>query len=327
VGQAVVRLFFHILLLAILAITPAAAQPAVAEKDAPWNEGASDCAKSSVPPLEIHRYDTKTYILRETLCATWEAPFMYLLIGEKKAVLIDTGDVADAAKMPLARTVSALVAQDGALPLLVVHTHRHLDHRAGDVQFEKLPNVQVVGYDIDSVKRFYGFNDWPNGIAHIDLGGRIVDVVPAPGHNETELVLYDGNTGLIFSGDFLLPGRLLIDDSTAEAASANRVADFVRNRPVSGVLGGHIEMNRAGELLPWESTYHPDEHALTMTKADLLALPKTLESFNGFYTQNGKFLMMNPMRNLLATGGAAALVLIGAVAGLILVVRRRRRAR
>src|SRR6185295_130081 len=141
-------------------------------------------------------------------------------------------------------------------PLLVVHTHRHLDHRAGDGQFAGLPNVQVVGFDIDSVRQFYQFTDWPNGLAQIDLGDRIIDVIPTPGHNETEVSFYDRNTGLFFSGDFLLPARLLIEDTKADIASADRVAAFVRDRPVSFVLGSHIELNSAGDTFPWQSQYH-----------------------------------------------------------------------
>ena len=74
--------------------------------------------------------------------------------------------------MPLATTVVSLLPQDGAsnFPLLVVHTHRHLDHRAGDGQFAQLQSVQVVGFDIDAVRRYYNFADWPNGLAQIDLG-------------------------------------------------------------------------------------------------------------------------------------------------------------
>jgi glyoxylase-like metal-dependent hydrolase (beta-lactamase superfamily II) len=318
-----------LLMVAFLLSTPAQAAVTAAPWNAPWDAGADDCAKHPHPPLEVHRYDGTTFVLREDLCATWEAPFMYLLIGAKEALLIDTGDVAEAQKMPLAQTVSALVAQYGApgLPLLVVHTHRHLDHRAGDVQFAKLPNAKLVGYDIDSVKAFYGFRNWPNGMAHLDLGNRIVDVMPAPGHNETHVVFYDRKTSLLFSGDFLLPGRLLVDDAGAELESANRVADFVRNRPVAAVLGGHVEIDSAGETFPWESTFHPREHELALTKAEVLALPAALQSFNGFYTQSGKFLLMNPMRNLLAVASAATLLLAGVVAGLILVFRRWRRAR
>ena len=115
--------------------------------------------------------------------------------------------------MPLAETILELLPDKDQkkLPLLVAHTHRHMDHRAGDPQFASLPSVQVVPIDLERVKAFYGFTDWPNGIAHLDLGGRTVDVIPTPGHNETHLAFYDNGTGILFSGDFLLPGRLLIE--------------------------------------------------------------------------------------------------------------------
>jgi hydroxyacylglutathione hydrolase len=102
-----------------------------------WNIGAGDCKASPQPPLQVHAYETQTFILRESPCADPEANFLYLLIGSEKALLIDTGAVADPSKMPLARTVlSLLPTKDGVrLPLLIVHTHRHRDHYAGDVQF------------------------------------------------------------------------------------------------------------------------------------------------------------------------------------------------
>src|SRR5262249_779358 len=158
-----------------------------------------------------------TFILRENLCITFEAPFMYLLTGSTKAWLIDSGDVSDPKQIPLAETVMQLLPGTGSakLPLLVVHTHRHLDHRAADSQFANRPNVQVIGFDIDSVRRFYKFTDWPNGLAQIELGDRTLDVIPTPGHNETEVSFYDRNTGLFFSGDFMMPARLLIDDAKA----------------------------------------------------------------------------------------------------------------
>jgi hydroxyacylglutathione hydrolase len=310
-----------------LAAPARAADVTIAPWNIPFDEGADDCAKHPHPQLEVRRYDAETFALREDLCATWEAPFMYLLIGDKRALLIDTGDVAPSKKMPLARTVIDLVQQSPLKPqhLIVVHTHRHLDHRSGDAQFSNLPNVRVVGYDIDSVKRFYGFTDWPNGTAHLDLGNRVVDVIPTPGHNETHVVFYDAETTLLFSGDFLMPGRLLIDDPAAYVASAERVADFIRNKPVAGVLGGHIEMNVVGEVYDWESTYHPHEHALAMTKADVLALPATLSKFNGFYRRIDNFIMIDPMRDLLVAVIAVVLVFIALMTAVILTFKRWRR--
>jgi hydroxyacylglutathione hydrolase len=312
----------------LLLLTPAArSQLLPGSLDVHWSEGAADCGRSTSPPLQVHPYNARTFILRENLCVTFEAPFMYLLLGSKRALLIDSGDVAEPTRVPLANTVLNLLPGDGArkLPLLVVHTHRHLDHRAGDAQFSQLPNVQVVGFDIDSVRHYYNFAGWPNGLARIDLGDRTVDVIPTPGHNETEVSFYDRGTGLFFSGDFLMPARLLIDDTNADLASAKRVADFVRDRPIAYVLGGHIEMDADGNTFAWESQYHPHEHVLQMTKADLLALPAAVSNFNGFYTRSGKFLMMNSIRILVAEAVLALSLLAALVVMVFRYVRRRRR--
>jgi hydroxyacylglutathione hydrolase len=322
-------LFVLVTLAGALTPQPGWSQLVPGSMDVRWNEGSPKCANDPQPPLQEHQYNTQTFILRENLCTTFEAPFIYLLIGSTKALLIDTGDIADPNVIPLADTVMRQLPGEGPakLPLLVVHTHRHLDHRAGDVQFMHFSNAQVVGFDIDSVRRYYKFADWPNGLAQVDLGDRTVDVIPTPGHNETEVSFYDRGTGLLFTGDFLMPARLLIDDTSADVASAERVAAFVKDRPISFLLGGHIEMNSAGGLFPWQSQYHPHEHILQMTKDDALALPAAIRSFNGLYSVYGKFTMENSIRILIVF---AALVLVAVVAilwALVRYVRRRRRAR
>ena len=115
--------------------------------DVHWDGGAQTC--SSVPlkdPIQTHRYNERTFILREKLCATWEAPFMYLLVGSRQALLIDTGDIADSAAVPLEPTIMALLpGETGAkMPLIVVHSHGHLDHRAADTQFDHQGGVTLV---------------------------------------------------------------------------------------------------------------------------------------------------------------------------------------
>lgn len=314
------------MLLAVLCVGASWAQLVPGSMDVHWDPGAADCSKSTAAPLQVHPYNAQTFILRENLCATFEAPFMYLLIGSRKAMLIDTGDVADPAKMPLAKTVMDLLPSVGEakLPLVVVHTHRHLDHRAGDGQFEHLQNVQVVGFDIDSVRKFYDIADWPNGMTQIELGDRVVDAIPTPGHNETEVSFYDEKTGLFFSGDFLMPGRLMIDDTKADLASAERAVAFVKDRPVSYVLGGHIEEDASGKLFPWESQYDPNEHVLQLTKDDLLALPGKIRNFNGFYTETGGAVLMNSLRILIWFAAGIAILLIAMVILLWRFVQRRR---
>ena len=222
----------------LIIATPAWSQPVPGSLDVHWNEGAPDCTATPQDPLQVHTYEPQTFILRQSPCATFEANFLYLLVGSEKALLIDTGAVEDPKKMPLAKTILELLPDknDKKLPLLVAHTHRHLDHRAGDPQFASLPSVQTVPIDLEGVRTFFGFTNWPNGIAHLDLGDRTVDVIPTPGHNTTHLAFYDNRTGL-FSGDFLLPGRLLIEDAGTYHESARRVVEFLKTRPLTHYPG------------------------------------------------------------------------------------------
>jgi len=281
--------------------------------DVQWSNGSKDCTKNPQPPIQVHRYNAETFILRENVCATYEAPFIYLLIGKDKALLIDSGAVADAKAMPLAQTVISLLATAGSkLPLLVVHTHGHLDHRSGDDQFRALPDVEVVPTDLKSVKSRFSLADWPNSIGQIDLGDRVIDVIPTPGHYPSHVAYYDRQTGLLFSGDFLLPGRLLIEDTDADLASARRVAEFVVHHPVSYVLGGHIELNESGKTVVG-THYRPNERPLQLTKQDLLALPGIVKGFNGWYAKRGVYVLMNQNRILLLLGIGTVIVLVAII--------------
>ena len=306
-------LWLCVLLATCLILSPARSQLVSGTMDVRWNEGSEDCVKNPQPPIQVHRYNAQTFILRESLCATYEAPFIYLLIGKTKALLIDTGAVADAKIMPLAQTVISLLSNGGSrLPLMVVHTHGHLDHRSGDDQFRALPDVEVVPTDLESVKGPLGIADWPNGIGQIDLGDRVIDVIPTPGHHASHVAYYDRQTGLLFSGDFLLPGRLLIEDTDADLASARRVAEFVEHRPITYVLGAHIELDESGKTF-FGTRYHPNERPLQLTKQDLLALPGIVSGFNGFYAKRGVYVLMNQNRILILLGVGAVVLLVAII--------------
>ena len=308
-------------------VVSAASEPVQGSLPAQWNNGAKDCGAASEPPLQVHAYDAQTFILRQSLCASFEGNFIYLLVGSDKALLIDTGAISNPQKIPLAKTILELLPdKDGKrLPLLVAHTHRHSDHRAGDPQFASLPSVQIVPFDLNGVRTFFGFTNWPNGIAHLDLGGRTVDVIPTPGHNQTHLAFYDDKTGILFSGDFLMPARLLIEDATAYRESALRVVGSLKTRPLTHILGAHIELNTAGHPYRFGSHYHPDEHRLELTREDLTALEGAFESFNGFCARYPNYILSNPIRNLVAMAVLAVAVLILIVWGMLRFLRRRRR--
>src|SRR5947207_15392232 len=145
--------------------------------------------------------------------------------------------------MPLAQTIlSLLPLKNGVrLPLLIVHTHRHRDHYAGDIQFASAPDVQIVAPGLAAVRAFFQFDYWPEGVAHLDVGDRMVDVITTPGHEAAHIAFYDERTALLLSGDLLLPGRLTLEDTGAEKKSVARVIEFLAAPPLRRNHGGHTE--------------------------------------------------------------------------------------
>jgi glyoxylase-like metal-dependent hydrolase (beta-lactamase superfamily II) len=240
---------------------------------ASWKTGGPNCL--TVPDWQVHAYNENFYILRESGCIHFEKPFLYLIFGQEKALLEDTG----AGEVQTAPVVMDLIAKwakrtnHAPIPLIVVHSHAHGDHIAGDKQFQTLPNVQFVAPTPADVSKAAGITTWPTQNGTIDLGGRTIDVIPIPGHNEASIALYDRLTGNLLTGDSLYPGRLSAADFPASAASAQRLADFIADRPIAHVLGTHIEQTKTSYLdYPRGTTYQPEEHTLELSRAHVIEL-------------------------------------------------------
>ena len=201
----------------------------------------------------------------------------YLLFGTERALLWDTGATRDPGRFPLRQTIDGLMASwltanpHEAYELVVAHSHAHGDHVAGDHQFSDRPLTTVVGTDLSAVRSFFGFTRWPDSVAEFDLGGRTLELTGIPGHHPTSLAVFDSWTGFLLTGDTVYPGRLYGRDMPAFVESMDRLIDFAGARPVTHVMGCHIEMSRtAGQDYPIGSKYQPDEPPLQMTMAQLL---------------------------------------------------------
>ena len=117
---------------------------------------------------------------------------------------------------------------------------------------------------------------------------------------------------------------MLIEDIAAYRESALRVVDFLKTRPVTYILGGHIELNAAGRSYRFGSHYHPNEHRLELARADLTALPTALGRFSGFYARFPNYILTDPIHNLVALVIIAVAILIFTVWGVRRLLRRRR---
>ena len=260
---------------------------------AAWPDGT---ACGTEPDVFVWEYDADTFILRQSLCTHYEGPFFYLLFGDDKVLLEDTGT----GDVDLAGTVLGLVANwlekngKSSIELVVSHSHGHGDHVGGDSQFAGLAGVTVVGKSASSVQDFFGLADWPDGAATYDLGGRVLDVLPIPGHQSAHIALYDRRSRLLLTGDTLYPGRLYIEDWSAYAASVGRLRAFVEaGNPVDWALGTHIEMKASGGDFALGSDQHPNEHVLQLGPSVLSELADACEAMGSSpsYEEHADFIL------------------------------------
>jgi hydroxyacylglutathione hydrolase len=249
-----------------------------------WMTGGPKCLE--LPAFQIHEYNPNFFILRESGCIHFEKPFLYLIFGSEKALLEDTG----AGQVDTAGVVMDLVAKwargkgRATPPLIVVHSHSHSDHVAGDLGFEEIPNVQLVPASVVELQKTFGIQTWPTDTASIDLGGRVVDLIPIPGHDVASIALYDRQTGILLTGDSFYPGRVSVAEADFHtfAASQQRLVDFTRDKPVAHVLGTHIEQTNTPFVdYPRGTTFQPEEHVLELTRGDLLELNEAIVRLNG----------------------------------------------
>jgi glyoxylase-like metal-dependent hydrolase (beta-lactamase superfamily II) len=247
-----------------------------------WIHGSEPCSSNMDVPFQVHAYNDDTFILRENKCINYEGPFIYLLFGQDKVFMQDTG-AAPAANagiaFPVRETVQKIVDDwsrkhgKTRMQLVVTHSHAHGDHTGGDPQFSGQPDTTLVGKKLEDVQSYFGITDWPNQQVTLDLGGRVLDIIPIPGHEATSIAVYDRKSRILLTGDTVYPGRLYISNWPAFKSSIERLAGFVKAHDVVQVLGTHIEMsNKPGIDYPVRTTYQPEEHDLAMTPANILEL-------------------------------------------------------
>ena len=165
---------------------------------------------------------------------------MYLLEGTEKALLIDTGWGAG----NLREFVEKLTDK----PILVINTHYHPDHAAGNGEFESVmvaANYEKDAHSMGSQELVFDISKLPHPDYEkvivregdqIDLGGRIIEVMDVkPAHCYSSLFLFDRTNGYFFTGDDLEAAQVNLfnitdkpDLETTEMVLKNARANYVR---------------------------------------------------------------------------------------------------
>ena len=251
-----------------------------------WNTGGPKCME--MPEWQVHEYNPDFYILRQSGCTDAEMPFLYLFFGKDKGLLWDTGSRNGNLVPELQLVVHRWLERNhlSNITLIVTHSHSHEDHIWGDaaVQAMRDPAIKVefVAPTKEEASKEFGIKSWPTGMGQVDLGGRVMSVVPIPGHDGYAIALYDRKTGVLLTGDSLYPGRLYVRDFVAYKASTERLIGFLQGKPVAHVLGNHIEETRTPfKDFPIGSIYHPNERVLELSFGHLLELEDGLKSMEG----------------------------------------------
>lgn len=145
---------------------------------------------------------------------------LYLLEGEEKALLVDTGYGTN--------TLAAYVRTLTSKPLLVANTHFHPDHAGGNGEFSSVmlhhnwqadalavqpgPNLP---FDISALP----YPDYEKPLLHdgdcLELGGRTVEVMELSAHSNSGLAFLDKKRRLLLCGDELEAGQVLLYDLSA----------------------------------------------------------------------------------------------------------------
>lgn len=160
----------------------------------------------------------------------WQEVISYLIEGEDRALLFDTGNGIE--------DIKAVVDRLTDKPVTVINSHSHYDHVGGNHQFGRilsvstdfshemehgLPNAAVreelsqpalcksppSGAKLEThVIKPYSITGTLKDGDVIDLGGRTLEILQVPGHTSDAVALLERDTGYLWIGDTYYNGPI-----------------------------------------------------------------------------------------------------------------------
>ena len=210
----------------------------------------------------VEEIDSRTFAISEY--RHWEETHSYLVCGNEKALLIDTGlgisNIRD--------VVDGLTE----LPVTAVCTHVHWDHIGGHRYFDNIA-VHEAEKDwldghfplpLETVKRnlmrqpcdfppefsiedYRIFQGTPDRILHdgdiLDPGGRVIQVIHTPGHSPGHCCFYEAETGYLFAGDLIYTGCLDAFYPTTDPVQFYESVKKIQSYSISRILPGHHQLD------------------------------------------------------------------------------------
>ena len=216
----------------------------------------------------VNKIDDQTFAISEY--KHYEETHCYLVLGQEKAALVDTG----LGVCNIKNVVDGLTK----LPIIVLTTHVHWDHIGGHKYFDNvavheaekewiavnfpLPLEDVKKsltkvacdfpkeFNIDNYQVFRGI---PQKILRdgdmVDLGGRKIQIIHTPGHSPGHCCFYEPEKKYLYSGDLIYKGCLYAFYPTTDPQLFYQSIKRVHKYNIKRVLPGHHELNISTSLI------------------------------------------------------------------------------
>ncbi len=171
----------------------------------------------------------------------------YLVIGDKRGILIDTGFATE--------NIQEFVQTLTDKPVrMAANTHGHFDHTGGNGWFERAymsaealkiakipyPSKALIKYPLDYQVTVVGDGDT------IDLGSRVLEVFEIPAHAPSSIAFLDRKERILFTGDEVAKGVMLYwqqnePQPTIEQHARNMEKLLKHRKDFDSICSGHGE--------------------------------------------------------------------------------------
>ncbi|MBR0087190.1 MAG: MBL fold metallo-hydrolase [Lachnospiraceae bacterium] len=156
-----------------------------------------------------------------TIMSRTSPQFVYLLIGDEKAALIDTfygyGD--------LRQLVETITDK----PVMVINTHGHYDHTGGNSfwpeaymsEYAATEAKRAFGEELQKIADSHAYPDYNINILRdgdvIELGNHTLEIISIGAHSPGSIAILDKTERILYSGDEMEAGQVLIGRSKVPA--------------------------------------------------------------------------------------------------------------
>lgn len=217
------------------------------------------------PWFTVEKIDEATFAISEY--GHWEKVHSFLLLGDEKAALIDTGLGID--------NIKRITDQLTDLPITVITTHVHWDHIGSHGEFDEIYVHElekdwlingIKGLPIEQLRKDIGqditlptpasfdplayvpFQGNPTGVMKdgdiLDIGKRRLMILHTPGHSPGHVCVFEKESGYLFTGDLLYTGAPVYafyptTDPVDLVNSLERIANLT---DVNKVFGSHNQL-------------------------------------------------------------------------------------